>query len=74
MECRYVLLECTIGSRIGYGIAAVYDCDDCTVVLQSFTDVCTDKNAVQMLVERCNALELSLCHLPDVVDDFLAMM
>lgn len=74
MECRYILLECAVGSRIGYGIAAVFDIDDCTVILQSFTDICTNRDAALALAERCNALELSLCHLPDVVDDFLAMM
>ena len=73
MKCRYVLLECMIGSRKSYGIAAVCDCDECTV-LQSAADLCADRDAVADFVDQCNTLGLSLCHLSDVIDDFLASL
>lgn len=72
MKCRYVALECTLGSRKCYGIAAVYGCDESMVILESITDLCLELNPVTALVDRCNSLGLSLCHLRDVVDDFLA--
>ena len=72
MKCRYVLLESMIGTRKSYGIAVVCDCHDCAVPLQTIADLCSDRAAAAAFEERCNMLELSLCHLPDVIDDFLA--
>lgn len=72
MECRYVVLECTLGSRKCYGIAAVCDCDESTVILESIADVCPDWQTAAALADRCNSFGLSLCHLRDIVDDFLA--
>lgn len=72
MECRYVVLECMLDSRKSYGIAAVCDCDESTVILESIADLCPDRQSVAAFVECCNTLGLSLRHLRDAVDDFLA--
>lgn len=74
MNCRYILLECRIETRISFGIAAVYDCDETVVILQSFVDLCSNRQAVADFTDRCNALELSLYHLQDAVEDFLAQI
>lgn len=72
MKCRYILLETVLGTRTGFGIAAVCDCDETAIVLQSFIDLCSEQQTVAAFVDRCNTLDLSLCHLQDAVDDFLA--
>ena len=72
MEHRYILLRNDFGSHIGYGIAAVADYDSHITVLQAYTDLACDKDAVSELVDLCNRLEASLCHFKDIVEDFLA--
>lgn len=72
MKCRYILLETVLETRTGFGIAAVCDTAGTVIVLQSFIDLCSEQQAAAEFVDRCNTLELSLCHLQDVVDDFLA--
>ena len=71
-QCRYVLLESRFDGRICCGIAAVADYDGTAVILQSYVDLCIDRNDAAEFVSLCNAQKLSLCHLPDAVDDFLA--
>ncbi len=65
---------CGKTSRISYGVAAYADVESngtATVVAQ-INDVSLDKKSVTELVERCNRSNLSLCHLNDVVEDFIA--
>lgn len=71
-QCRYVLLESRLDGRICFGIAAVMDYDGCMVILQAYSDLCTDRSSAERLAALCNELQISLCHLPDVVDDFIA--
>lgn len=71
-QCRYVLLESRLDGRIYCGIAAVADYDGTVVILQSYVDLCAERNATAEFVNLCNAQQLSLCHLPDAVDDFMA--
>ncbi len=70
-EERYFLgADC----RVSYGIVAYADAeDDGTVtIISSVHDVTEDKQALSELVELCNHLGLSLLHLDDVIEDFLA--
>ncbi len=39
--------------------------------LQEVLDITTDKKQLERLVELCNQEQLSLCHLYDVIEDFL---
>ena len=53
---------------IAYGLDAV-DADG--RILRSVPDVLLDRQRVMDLIDRCNALELSLIHLDDVIEDLL---
>ena len=70
MRFHYVLLESRLERRTCYGIAAVTMNDGIEIILQSFVDLSSDRYEVAKLVRLCNKLNLSLCHLPDVVEDF----
>ncbi len=71
-KCRYILLENRLPDRVCYGIAAIVEYDGCAVVMQTYADLCADRDAAVRFVELCNAQELSLCHLPDAAEDFAA--
>ena len=61
-------------SRRSYGIA-VYsnsEIDGTATVLTSVNDISSDREKLEELVEICNRAELSLIHLNDVINDFLA--
>ena len=62
-------------SRISYGIAvyADADIDGTATVIASVHDITSDRERLSALVDACNRLELSLCHLSDVVEDFLTV-
>ena len=53
---------------IAYGLDAV-DADG--RILRSVPDLLLDRHRVMDLIDRCNALELSLIHLDDVIEDLL---
>lgn len=62
-------------SRTAYGIAAyaAADVDGTATVVASVHDVTDDRQKLSEFVELCNRLELSVCHLLEVVEDFLAV-
>ena len=62
-------------SRVSYGIAAYAyaDVDGTATVVASVHDVTQDKQKLSELVDVCNRLELSVCHLSEVVEDFLTV-
>lgn len=66
----------TLGSdtRISYGIAAYADPnpDGTAAIVVSVHDVSSDREMLAELIENCNRLELSILHLHDVVENFLA--
>ena len=78
MHHHYILIESTIpcitGNRICYGIALCDEYDNTTVILDSVTDVTSDKVTMEQFVDRCNSLQLSPLHLHDAVYDFLAQI
>lgn len=70
MRFHYVLLKSRLERRTCYGIAAVTMNDGIEIILESFVDLSSDRHEVAKLVSLCNKLNLSLCHLPDVTEDF----
>ena len=66
----------TLGSisRISYGIAAFADVkhNGVAIIVDVVWDICNDSERVAALVRRCNDLHLSIVHLRDVIEDFLA--
>ena len=70
-EEKYTLgKEC----RISYGIV-VYSCaeaDGTSSIIASVHDITPNKEKIAKLVDNYNRLKLSVIHLSDVVEDFLA--
>ena len=62
------------GKRTSYGIAAYSNAeeDGTLTVVASVHDVTSVRSDLVELIEKCNDLELSLVHLEDAIDDFLA--
>ena len=60
------------GDRTGCGIAVVENRGGISTVIASVSDVSSDAELVEKLVQNCNRFELSPEHLRDVIDDFLA--
>ena len=61
-------------TRTSFGIA-VYsgsDIDDTSNVVLTISDITSDKAKLKSFVELCNRLELSLIHIFEAVDDFIA--
>ena len=61
-------------TRKSYGIAAYSNSykDGTATIVAAIHDITTDIRQLTELVSLCNSLELSLCHLNDVVEDFVA--
>ena len=61
-------------SRTSYGIAAYAHGDEegTATVIAAVHDITSNRQALANLVSLCNRLELSVLHLDDVVEDFLA--
>ncbi len=57
-----------LGKYRTYGIIAL---DDQGNILKAVHDVSCDLSKLEPLVELCNRFQLSLCHLCDVVEDFM---
>jgi hypothetical protein len=60
--------------RITYGVAAYANSreDGTATVVAAVCDICSDRSRLEEFIDSCNRLELSLIHLNDVIDDFLA--
>ena len=76
MEYTYIVVQSMYKNgditRIGFGIAAVEEYDGVTTILESTSDLSSDIEPIERLVELCNDLQLDPIHLQDVVTDFLA--
>ena len=61
-------------TRTSYGIAAYSnsETDGTAAVIASVHGISEDKEKLSELVQTCNCLELSVVHLRDVIEDFLA--
>lgn len=62
-------------ARISYGIAAYSDAetDGTAAVLAVVRDICSSRQRIADLVRLCNGGQLSVIHLPEIVEDFLAL-
>lgn len=60
--------------RISYGIVACsnMEVDGTSIIVASIRDITNDKMSICELIKHCNDLNLSVIHLDDVVEDFLA--
>lgn len=60
--------------RTSYGIAAYGDADidGTATVLLHVSDITCERDRITELVELCNRMKVSVLHLHDVVQDFLA--
>lgn len=60
--------------RCSYGIAAYAnaDTDGTATIVASVHDITADRQALAELVSLCNRLEISLLHLDNIIEDFLA--
>lgn len=60
--------------RLSYGIVAYAnaDTDGTATIVESIRDISSDSEAIEELVQKCNLMNLSLYHLNDIVEDFLA--
>ena len=56
-------------ARITYGIAAVTQDGE---TITSIRDISCNREKAQAFVDLCNTLGLSLLHIDDAVDDFIA--
>lgn len=76
---RYGTIEETLvhggEARISYGIAAYSDTetDETAAVLTVVRDICSCRQRIDDLVRLCNECQLSVIHLPEIVEDFLAL-
>lgn len=76
---RYSTIEETLvhggEARISYGIAAYSDTetDGTAVRIAVVRDICSSRQRIADLVRLCNGCQLSVIHLPEIVEDFLAL-
>lgn len=59
-------------NRTSCGIAAYTSDEGIVSQAAAVHDITSDRQALAGLVEKCNRLQLSLVHLNDIVEDFLA--
>ena len=61
-------------SRTSYGIVAYADSEKngTASIVASVNDITDDKDKLSAFADACNRCGLSLVHLPDAVEDFLA--
>lgn len=73
MTVTYEMIEESIeygdSRRISYGIAVYAGTDN---MVASIHDITSDREKLAAFIGQCNQLELSLVHLADVIEDFLA--
>ena len=72
---RYKVVEASLhhpdaGDYIAFGICAYHDKTGHHVL--SVSDVFLNRHDAEALVQRCNLHNLSLIHLPDVIEDAIA--
>ena len=65
---------CGKTSRLSFGIAAYsnVEADESATVLEVINDISSNEQSIISFVEKCNGSKLSLCHLKDAIEDFIA--
>ncbi len=54
-------------SQSEYGIDAFVD----DILIKSFESISDDKAIIQQLANLCNELDVELCHIEDIIEDYL---
>ena len=72
MDCFYITIECKIGDRQTYGIAAV----DCTerekCILESLIDVADGREIAERFAEQCNREKIPLERFKDAIAEYIS--
>ena len=72
VDCFYITIECKIGDRQTYGIAAV----DCTegekCILESLIDVANDRETAERFAERCNREKIPLERFKATIAEYIS--
>ena len=71
MKAVYLSIECRIGYRLTYGIAAVDAEDGEKIVLGAVVDVSNERKQVEALADYCNRVRLEPERLLDTVVGFV---
>ena len=71
MECFYIAIECRIGYRRTYGIAAIDREDGEKIILGAVVDVAENREKVEQLAERFNKEKVALERFREAVEDFV---
>ena len=71
MECFYIAIECRIGYRKTYGIAAIDREDGEKIILGAVVDLAENREKVEQLAERCNLEKVALERFREAVEDFV---
>ena len=72
VDCFYITIECQIGDRRTYGIAAV----DCTegekCILESLIDVADNCETAERYAEWCNRKKIPLERFKDAIVEYIS--
>ena len=71
MKAVYLCIECRIGYRITYGVAAVDAEDGEKIVLGAVVDVSSDRKEADRLADYCNRMSLNPERLHEAVIDYV---
>ena len=74
VEHKYIVVENKyegIVSRNSFGIAYVEFDENTTIVIETISDITSNKKSIENFVKLCNELQLSAVQLQDVVEDFM---
>ena len=71
MDCFYITIECKIGDRRTYGIAAVDCTDNEKCILESLIDVADDRATAERFAEQCNREKIPLERFRDAVAEYV---
>ncbi len=75
MKCKYIVVENVYrnGDTIrSYEVAAIDTHDKDPIILKTISDISSDASKVENLARKCNMLKLDVCHLYDIVEDYLS--
>ncbi|MBQ4350129.1 MAG: hypothetical protein II768_02635 [Clostridia bacterium] len=71
MDCFYITIECKIGDRQTYGIAAVDCTEEEKCILESLIDVADDRATAERYAEWCNRERIPLEQFRDAVAEYI---
>jgi len=72
VDCFYITIECKIGDRRTYGIAAVDCTDNEKCILESLIDVADDRATAERYAEWCNRKKIPLERFKDTIAEYIS--